>query len=142
MDERASLLAELKLTHRDLLEATQGFEAMLRRGTPDAMLLANARRKLVTANGRRHIMLERIYSALRDLEPADVARIRQLRAEGMAAKVRSSEFIAVWTPSQVMQNWAGFVGACAPIGPSVRTSVRDEQRILYPLLEAGARAAA
>lgn len=142
MEDRLALLAELKRVHRDLLEASDAFEAMLRKPAPDAMLLANVRLKLIVPNGRRRMLLEKIYAALGELSPGDAERIRQLRAEGVAAVMRSSQHIAVWTPRQVMDNWQGYLAGSIGIPSSVRASVQLEQRVLYPLLSADARSAA
>lgn len=142
MNDFATLLNELKGVHRALLEATDAYEAMLRRPAPDAMLLTNIRLKLTAASGRRRVMLETIYAALGELPPGDAERIRALRAESAASMMRSSRHIAVWTLREVERDWRGYVAASREVAPTVRAGVLSEQRIFYPLLAGRTRSAA
>ena len=142
MEDRTTLLEELKRVHQALLDATNAFEAMLRRPELDAVMLAQVRLKLTSANGRRHVMLERVYKALGPLSPIDEERVRQLRTDSATGLLRSSQHISTWTSRAVEADWLGYVKSSVPVAPSVRMSVRAEQRVLYPLLSSEARAAA
>ncbi len=122
-----------------MLEAADAFELMLRSPVPDAMLLANLRLRVTVPNGRRRMILERIYATLGTLPPADAERIRQIRSAGVDAVVRSSNHIAIWTAREVMRNWPGYVAASIDVPNSIRSDVRTEERFIYPLLTGNAR---
>jgi len=140
--DRRSLLLALKSAHNEVLAAADAFDRILRGPHPGDVALTGIRLKLTVTNGRKRVLLERIYAAFGELPPGEAEQVRALRADAAATLQRASAHIARWTTREMTKNWAGYVTDCKPVPPSIRASVSAERRFLYPMLGEGERKAA
>lgn len=128
------MLGELKDLHADLLAAIDELERLTSEPTPHLGALAATRLKLTRASRRRNAFLEAsVYPALARNRAAE-APVRQLRDEDRNRLVASANHIAKWSPAEIGARWADYCAASHSLRTAMRSRVREEQALLYPLL--------
>lgn len=131
------MLSELKTLHADLLTQIDELERLTRDPVPSPNDVATARLKLTKASRRRTNFLDGVvYPALlSDGAIPGAERVRQLRDDDRSRLTRSSNHIAKWTLSEILADWTGYREASLVLRAAMRNRIREEQVVLYPLLQ-------
>lgn len=136
------MLTDLKALHEELRLAIAELQVETAKSEPDETNLPLARLKVIKVSGRRKALIDcTIAPHLHDIGPEDAARMRDLRRAGADVAVETSQHIAKWRMSSVVEDWQGYRAASAEFGQMMLRRIADERAVIYPLLEAGALAA-
>lgn len=130
------MLAELQYAHEEIVAWIDELEICTSLETPDRIQLTGVRWRLSQASRRRtDIIEEHIYPMLLGLAD-DRERDDLLKLKTTAAELRqySVQHIQEWTIEKIVEDWAGYRQASSVMRSSMRARIKEERRILYPLL--------
>lgn len=130
------MLAELTALHEQVLTYLAELDKITADPAPRMDAVTNARLKRTRASRRRTTFLEgRVYPALlAQLPESGRAAVEALRDVGKTRLMASISHIGQWTLSEVETRWDEYRAASRSMRASMRTRIRDEQTLLYPLL--------
>ena len=130
------MLDELQKLHAHILALLDQLERLTAEAAPPASL-ASLRFRLTCASRSRTRLLEgRIYAlAAECASPGQLRMLQQLREEGKAQLSQSASHIATWDKRTIERRWPEYVRASRAMRASMRRRIKEEQEILYPLLE-------
>ena len=134
-DTAFSLLCELQGAHHALLACMTVMEQLTRAAEPDSTQLLKARHKISHASLKRRQTCQRAHNYLRPKATSqDREILRQLAALDADYFRRSSEHLSQWPGAAALADWKGFRAASANIRRHMESAIRNEQSLLYPLL--------
>ncbi len=129
------MLAELKATNEELLEALDALDTLTAEPEPDLAGMAAARLKLGKAGSQRRRVVDAACNLLVETLPSDEARkLRGLREINAAQLEAWSAHVGAWELPQLTADWPGYCRASAPIRQSLRDLLASDDETLYPLL--------
>jgi hypothetical protein len=129
------MLAELQLWHAKVLAGLDEMDALTAQHQPPMDRLAAARLNLTKSSRRRSAILERAYPQLMTrLGPDQKARLQALKEQGANNLATSSRHISTWTLREISERWPEYRSASYEIRSAMRQRIRDEARLVYPLL--------
>jgi len=132
-----TLLAELRSTHSELLEALDHKERVTTGATPAPNHCALVRWKLARARHRRSKLMTRIHARLlEDAAPEEAKTLRWLEADELQLCRRSAEHVQGWTMDRVTSDWPRYGEASAAFIACLRQRIVLEMQTLYPMLGA------
>lgn len=130
------LLAELQAAHNELFACIAAMESVTASATPDPVQLTGARFRISKASLSRRILWRRIHSHLGlRVSPGDARVLDELMQLDLKQFERSSDHVARWSAESVIREWAGYRSASRSIRGYMTAAIRDEQRLLYPMLQ-------
>jgi hypothetical protein len=128
------MLSELKKLHVELLTFLDDLERLTGEATVRPDEIAAARLKLTRASRRRSSFLETtVYPAL--ISGSAGGDIQRLRDTGQDQRSRSTQHIAKWTLAEIVEHWVEYRAASRTLRAAMRDRIREEQAVLYPLME-------
>ena len=134
------VLETLKELHNQILRSLTQIESLTQSEEGPPLALAGARYTLTKASRSRTRLLEtEIYPYL--LEAATLserAGIMRLQIAGQAQLAGSTSHISAWDMRTMTAKWSDYRAASLRIRTQMQTRVVEEQRLIYPLLEAAA----
>ena len=134
------MLERLRCLHETVLRGIDALDAQVASSHPDIAAVSAARLALSKASRARNCFLENtVYPAV---EPLDRAVIDGLRSRGRERAMMSSEHVHRWTVAEVSRCWSEYRAVSTEIRHGMRARIREEQTLLYPLIEVAMRAAA
>jgi hypothetical protein len=134
--DSAAAFARLRTAHDDVLAGLAVLDAITAAPQPDPAAYPLARWKLSRASRDRRAAFAAIAASLKPrLAPAQARALDQLSADDFAWQARSALHIRRWTPAAVAADWPGYCEASDAIRSAMRDRIRQEQALLYPLLD-------
>lgn len=132
------MLETLKELHTQILRSIAQLEDLIRSAEEPPIALAGIRYTLTRASRTRTRLLEaEVYPYLLEKSPeAARAGILALQIEGKVQLSGSSSHISVWDMRTIAEKWSDYCAASLRVRTQMRTRVIEEQRLIYPLLEA------
>lgn len=129
------MLAELKDAHAGLRRAMSDLDTLTRGPLPTRERIINSRWNLSRASLARRTLWGRIYNYLSShAAKEDVADLGRLREDDMALLRSSSEHVARWKITTVVEEWPAYCEASRAIRGKMQAAIGAEQRLLYPML--------
>lgn len=102
---------------------------------PDMESLATARFKISQASlARRQLLHNACDHLLGIVTGAEAQTLRSLKRDSIAHAAASIEHVRRWPVAQTERNWSGYREASRKIRARMKQAMRDEQRLLFPLL--------
>lgn len=131
------MLNKLKTHHANVLALIDALEALTAEPAPVLAEVAAVRMKLTRASRLRTAFLdEDIYPALlQGCAASELMPVRALRESGNDRRAASTEHIRQWTLAALEDHWTDYCAASRAMRASMRTRIREEQAVLYPLLQ-------
>lgn len=131
----AVMLWALKSAYANLEDCMAKMEIATSRFQPDMESLATARFKISQASlARRQLLHKACDHLLGFATDAEARTIRSLKRDSAAYAAASTEHIGRWPAARVEQDWNAYREASRTIRAKMRQAMRDEQRLLLPLL--------
>lgn len=134
------LLTELREAHDRLLSAMASLDEITRGPLPSKEGIIDARWNISRASLARRTLWNRIHAYLLVRSTGAAAEDLRWLQEGDMLLLRSSTaHVSRWTVQSVMQEWPAYCEASRQIRAKMKAAISAEQRVIYPLLTAGAR---
>lgn len=131
----ALLLAELKDAHARLLRAMLELDTLTRGPLPAKERIIDARWNISRASLRRRTLWSRIHNYLSShIAEENLRDVRRLQEGDMALLRSSSEHVARWKITTVVEDWPAYCEASRAIRWKMQAAIGAEQRLLYPIL--------
>lgn len=128
-------LAEIQAAHGELLTCIALMERVTAAAAPDPAQLTRARFRISQASLARRMLWRRIHSYLSQrVSAGDSLVLGELMRLDLKQFERSSDHVARWTAQSAISEWPDYRSASRKIRGHMSASIRDEQRLLYPLL--------
>lgn len=132
----AHLLVELRNAHQNLLAAMDAMNGVTRESQPDRARYANARWRISQASLARRTLWNKIYRHLLPrVSSQEAVDLEHLRTADHEMLRHSANHIATWIKARIEADWEGYCEASRAIRWRMKSCLREEQRILYSLLE-------
>lgn len=133
---RASLLAALRLIHRQIEGALAELQAASAQDAPDPKGFAPLRMRVAQALLAKHQLIAKVANYLTATASAEkVATIRNLQEQNQRCSQVVSEVVARWTPKAIQQDLQQYRCASRQLKNGVLCIVAAEKAIVYPLLD-------
>ena len=132
---RASLVADYKRAHAEMLAAITAMEALASGAPPTQLRLSHMRLKITRAAGDSRAAFTKIVTALSPQQPPVVAR-RLQSVEELHDQLRDAarRHMSTWTHAHAQQDWEGYYRSGAHVRQLWREGIQKERELIYPLL--------
>lgn len=129
----AVLLRELRDAHAKLLEAMADLDTLTRGPVPPRDRVIDARWSISRASLARRTLWHSIHRhlAVRASEQ-ETKELQRLYESDMTLLRSSSEHVAKWSITAVLQDWEDYCVASNAIRWKMKAAIGSEQRVLYP----------
>lgn len=131
------MLVELKQAHTTLLRAMAELDTLTRGPLPTKDRIIDARWNISRASLARRTLWGRINNYLSSHGAIeDLADLRRLQEGDMVLLRSSSEHVARWKITAIVEEWPAYCEASKAIRWKMQAAIGAEQRLLYPMLGA------
>jgi len=138
-----TLLGELRHAHCTLIEAIAEMDRLTREPAPDAPACATGRWRLGQASLERRLIVARICDYfIHRLDDGRRGALKELMVDDQALLRERSSLLARWPTNALEKDWAGFCEESRAFRGKKRAHIAMEQKLLYPMLQDAAKAAA
>lgn len=135
--QKALMLEELREAHQKLLAAMSDLDHLTRGPPPPKERIIDARWNISRASLARRSLWNRIHIHLsRRASKQEADDLRRLQESDMALLRSSSEHVAKWNITAIVQDWPAYCEASRTIRRKMHAAIGAEQRLLYPMLGA------
>jgi hypothetical protein len=130
-----NMLDQLRRLHADILARLDELEALTSLPQPPMDRLPALRQALTRSSRARTMLLERAYdqliaASLVEKKPA----LELLKAGGKDNMITSTQHIGSWTLREIGDRWPDYCAASAKMRAEMRSRIRSEMELIYPLL--------
>lgn len=136
MDSDAPVLAEYAAKQQALVNGMGVLAELTSQASVDLDGLKNARWRLSQASLARRSLWRKVYANLMaEVGPAERSVLASLELADRALLAKSAAHVAQWSIARIELDWRGYCDASRAMRSAMKSTILDEQRRLFPILE-------